>query len=113
MLSVERELARVREEIERHEGRLRFLRARTAMSTLAVTVHEPAPIIGPQAGDGPIANALRDAWRNFVTFTAGLIASLGVLIPVAVLVAAGWWLWRRFRPTRTVAAETATLTPQS
>jgi len=40
VLSVERELARVREMIERYEGRLRYLRTRVSVSTISVTVHE-------------------------------------------------------------------------
>jgi len=43
VLAVERELARVREEIERYEGRLRYLRTHAATSTLAVQVHQPYP----------------------------------------------------------------------
>jgi hypothetical protein len=100
VLSVERELARVREEIERYEGRLRFLRARVAMSTLTIAVHERAPIIVPVAGDGPIVIAFREAWRNFVGFIAGLIASLGVLVPLGALVFVGWLGVRRWMPWR-------------
>jgi len=97
VLAVERELARVREEIERYEGRLRFLRTRAAVSTLSVTVHEPAPLLGQNPGENPIAAALRQAWRNFVGFIASLIASLGILIPLGVIAAAGWYLYRRAR----------------
>jgi len=97
VLRVERELARVREEIERYEGRLRYLSARVAMSTLSITVHEPAPILGNTPGDNPIAAALRRAWKNFVGFLAALIASLGVLIPVALLAFAGVILYRRWK----------------
>src|SRR5712692_1109189 len=43
VIEVEQELARVREEIERYEGRLRYLRAHAATSSLAITVHEPIP----------------------------------------------------------------------
>ena len=100
VLSVERELARVREEIERYEGRMRFLRARVAMSTLTIAVHERAPIIVPVAGDGPIVVALRDAWRNFVGFVAGFIASLGVLVPLGALAFVGWLVVRRWAPWR-------------
>ena len=71
VLRVERELARVREEIERYEGRLRFLTTRVATSTLTITVHEPAPILGNNPGENPIAAALRRAWRNFVALLAG------------------------------------------
>lgn len=85
VLNVERELARVREEIERHEGRLRFLKTRTTLSTLSVSIHEPLPITGnPSAGD-VVADAFRRAWRNLLAVVAGGIASLGVLVP-AVLV---------------------------
>ena len=97
VLAVERELARVREEIERYEGRLRFLRTRAAVSTLSVTVHEPAPLLGQNPGENPIGAALRQAWRNFVGFIASLIASLGILIPLTVIAAGGWYLYRRYR----------------
>lgn len=96
-LAVERELARVREEIERQEGRLRYLRARTATSTLVVTVHEPFPIVGTHPGDNPIGEAFREMWRNFVGFTAAAIASLGILAPVALITAVAWALIRRWR----------------
>ena len=96
VLAVERELARVREEIERYEGRMRFLRGRVAMSTLTVTVHEEHPIITPP-GQNPIREAFRDAWRLFVRFLAGLIASLGVLIPLAAIGVAVWLVIRRHR----------------
>lgn len=97
-LSVERELARVREEIERYEGRLRYLRSQAAISTMIVFVHEPPPVLGTQPGSNPIADAFRAAWRNFVGFVAGLIAFLGVLVPVVLVAVLIWWLIRRFRP---------------
>ena len=97
VLRVERELARVREEIERYEGRLRYLTSRVSMSTLSITVHEPAPILGNNPGENPIAAALRRAWRNFIGLLAGTIASLGVLIPLALVALAGWYGYRRWR----------------
>jgi hypothetical protein len=99
VLRVERELARVREEIERYEGRLRYLGSRVATSTLTITVHEPAPIIGNSPGENPITAAVRRAWRNFVALIAGLIASLGVLIPLGLIAFAGWAAYRRWKKT--------------
>jgi len=96
VLRVERELARVREEIERYEGRLRYLSARVAMSTLTITVHEPAPILGNSPGENPIAAAFRRAWKNFVAVVAASIAALGVLIPLAILALLGWAGYRRW-----------------
>jgi hypothetical protein len=86
VLSVERELARVREEIERMEGRMRFLKSSAQLSTLSVSLHEPVPIVA-STGQGPIAEAFRAAWRNFVGVLAGAIASLGFVVPV---LGAGW-----------------------
>ncbi len=101
VLEIERELARVRESIERMEGRLRYLKAHVATSSLTVTVHEPAPVVGETGSGGVIGEAFRDAWRNFVNFVAGLIASLGVVIPGTALLLAGLlgvrWIWRRTR----------------
>ena len=97
VLSVERELARVREEIERYEGRLRFLKSRVATSTLSVTIHEPCPSLGQGPGQNPIVAAIRQAWRNFVGFVSAIIASLGVLIPLAALAVAGWVIYKRAR----------------
>ena len=96
VLRVERELARVREEIERYEGRLRYLSARVAMSTLTITVHEPAPILGNSPSENPIAAAFRRAWKNFVGVVAASIAALGVLIPLAILAFLGWAGYRRW-----------------
>lgn len=96
VLSVERELARVREEIERYEGRLRYLRSRTAMSTLSITIHEPLPVVG-DPGSNILARALERAWRNFMELLAGFIASLGLLVPVILAGGAAGWGFRRFR----------------
>jgi len=97
VLNVEHELARVREEIERYEGRMRYLRTRASVSTLTVTVHEPPPIVSP-TGQGPIREAFRQSWRNFVDLFAGIIASLGVLIPLGVLLGGLVWAGRRYLP---------------
>lgn len=95
VLAVERELARVREEIERLEGRMRFLRDRAAVSTLTVTVHEPAPLLSEYGTRNVVAHAFVQAWRNFIRLVTGLIASLGVLLPIAVVAGAVWLFVRR------------------
>lgn len=100
MLAVERELARVREEIERYTGRIRYLQSRISTSTLTVTVHEPAPLVRSSAGDNVLRNAFRDAWRNFVSFVAGFIALLGIIIPTLALLVIGVWGWRNLRARR-------------
>jgi hypothetical protein len=107
VLTVERELARIREQIERYEGRLRYLQSRVAVSSLTVTVHEPAPVVATHPGENVIAEAFVEAWRRFVRIVAGFIASLGVLIPLAGLGLGGYALWRRYQPRKTMAVEQA------
>ncbi|HYC31028.1 MAG TPA: DUF4349 domain-containing protein [Gemmatimonadales bacterium] len=97
VLSVERELARVREEIERIDGRLRYLKTRAAMSTLSVQLHEPFPIVGDHPGRNVVLEALRQAWRNFVGVLAGSIALLGYAVPVGLLVWGAVGAGRRWR----------------
>jgi hypothetical protein len=107
VVQVEHELANVREEIERYEGRLRYLTSRVAMSTLTVQLHEPRPVVGDYPGASVVGRAFVQAWRNFVGFLAGFIALLGFLVPVGVLLAAAAWAFRRLLRsgrTRTAAA---------
>lgn len=115
VLTVERELARVREEIERYEGRLRYLRTRAAISTLTVTVHEP-PVIGQYPSSNPIAAAFGEAWRNFIDFVAGFISLLGTLVPLALVLLAALLILRklwRFLRRKEAQADAAALPPQS
>ena len=97
VLAVEHELARVREEIERMEGRLRYLKASAQLSTLSVSLSEPPPIIASHPGQSVITEAFKTAWRNFVGLLAGVIASLGVVAPILIF---GWGTWivaKRYR----------------
>lgn len=106
VLSVERELARVREQIERIEGRMRYLRARASLSTLRLSLHEPLPIVGAP-GDNPIGDAFRQAWRNLVAVVAGTIALAGGLLPLAALAVVVWLVVRRWLPRRAAPAPPA------
>ena len=87
VLTVERELARIREEIERMEGRLRFLKTSAQLSTLSINLFEPPPLVASHPGYSVLAEAFKSAWRNFVGILAGGIASLGFIAPILVL---GW-----------------------
>ena len=113
VLAVERELARVREEIERYDGRLRFLRSRVAVSTLTVTVAERGPVVG-QPGSNVMVEAFRRAWRNFVNVIASGIELMGGLLPLLVLVVLvgfGWRRWRRRRDARRASSSSKLTNP--
>ena len=101
VIAVERELARVRQEIERYEGRMRFLGARVATSTIVANVHEKAPIIAAAPGTNIFTTAFLNMGRNFVGFLAGGIELMGLILPVAAiawLALLGWRRWRRQPP---------------
>lgn len=97
VLAVERELARIREEIDRFEGRLRYLRHQVSMSTLSVLLHEPEPLLTLYPRENVIVSSFQAAWRNFVTVVASLIAVLGFLVPAGLLL---WFLWLLVRRRR-------------
>jgi hypothetical protein len=76
---------------------MRYLKSRAAMSALSITLHEPPPVVATHPGRSVVAEAFRQAWRNFVAILAGAIASLGYLVPMAGLLWAAIILARRFR----------------
>jgi hypothetical protein len=95
VIDLEQELSRVRGEIEHAEGHLRYLKAHSAMSSLDVTVHEHVTVLAEAPGTHPIRDAAGQAWHNFVGFVAAGIASLGVLLPLAVITVGAWVVGRR------------------
>ena len=102
VLDVEQELARVREEIDRYEGRLRYLRAHATLSTFTVYVHEPLPLVG-HAGSSVMGEAFKQAWRNFVDLVALCVRSLGVVLPLGLVALAVWLTVKRRRRARVPA----------
>jgi hypothetical protein len=103
LLDIEREIARVRGEIDSMEGRKRVWDNQVALSTLTVELQEPRPVITGDDGGmwATLKASLREAANNFVRTVAGLIASVGVVLPLGVaFLLAFWalrWLWRRTR----------------
>jgi hypothetical protein len=93
VLEVEQALGRVREEIERIQGRQRYLETHAATGTLEVRLHEPAPVISERLA-AVLGGALAQAWRNFVWLAALAISSLGVIVPLVVLAVPAWLIWR-------------------
>lgn len=110
VLNLEREVARIRGEIEQYEGRLRYLRSRSSVSLLTITLHEPQTVMGGTPGERPIRDALLTAWYSFVELLAGVISSLGVLVPLGLILFGGWrgflWFYRREREREAAYRET-------
>lgn len=99
LLDVEREVARVRGEIDELEGRRRFWDGQMTLSTLTVTLREPPPVIAGGGGGvfRTLQQALRDAGENIVTTIAWFVAAAGVALPAWLVL---WVLWRAARRLR-------------
>lgn len=83
-ISVQRELTNVRTEIERVEGRRRFLENQSSLSTISVTLQPPAPFIGTTGFFRSIGTAFGEGVDIAATITLFFIRLLLALIPIAL-----------------------------
>jgi hypothetical protein len=103
ILAVQQKLGEARTEIERAEGRRRFLESQTSLST--ITVHVARHIAAVEASGPGFGRSVREAGHDAVVVAIaivnGAIRLVGVLLPVGILVVAPVWLlvrsWRRRR----------------
>lgn len=86
VLTVEKELSRVRDEIERIEGRLRFLSNQTELSTVTITLREVKNFVpeGPPTLATQIRRAFTDSVDGLKTVGVGLILMVVSLVPWAL-----------------------------
>jgi len=107
ILSVERELARVRGEIEQAQGRLNYLENMVALSTLTVEMtQKPKPEEAPEVA-WKLADTAKGAWRAAMKAASALVrAGLWVIItgivwiPIIVVLTLAVWLPVRSRRNR-------------
>lgn len=110
VLQVEKELSRVRGEIEQMEGRLRVLQDLTALTTVTISIRErqkfqPPP---PAAADFPtmVARTFQSSLNRLVDFGKSLALVVVAVIPWLPLIALGalvlWGLKRRLVRPRPV-----------
>lgn len=93
ILNVEKQLERVRGEIERITGRLRYRDDRVEFATITLEFYEPEPVKPPKSSLG-VNDALRESMRNFVDTINAIIVALGTVMPIVIIVAAGYLAYR-------------------
>lgn len=106
ILAVQQKLGEVRTEIERAEGRRRFLESQTSLST--ITVHVARHIEAVDASGPGFGRSVRQAGHDSIAvgiaIVNGAIRTAGVLLPVGLLIGVPVWLviraWRRRRASR-------------
>jgi hypothetical protein len=98
ILEVEQKLGDVRTEIERAEGRQRYLDSQTNLSS--ITLHLAHRIEAITARGPGFYRSLRlsahDAFDTSVTIINGAIRTMGVLVPICALVGLPGWLFGKW-----------------
>ncbi|HEX8188995.1 MAG TPA: DUF4349 domain-containing protein [Pyrinomonadaceae bacterium] len=85
-VSVQRELTNVRTEIERVEGRRRFLENQSSLSTISVTLQPPAPLIGTTGFFRSVGTAFGEGVDIAASITLFFVRLLLALIPVVLFI---------------------------
>jgi hypothetical protein len=117
-LEVQRQIAEVRTDIEKLEGRKRFLENRSSLSTINVNIQTPKPVIA--VTETGFRQSLREAVSDSITLASDLVlffarflimmvpVALFVLLPSALMIR---YLWRRAKRIR-LAQALATPSPE-
>jgi hypothetical protein len=96
-LEVQRQVAEVRTEIEKLEGRKRFLENRASLSTITVTLQEPTAVVVNTSGFG---RSVREAVSESVSLAVGIVMFMIrvviVMMPILVLIILPGLLLTRF-----------------
>jgi Flp pilus assembly protein TadB len=91
-LEVQRQIADVRTEIEKLEGRKRFLENRASLSTITVNLQTPTAIAVNTSGFGrSIREAVADSIAVAIAIVLFLIQFVIVMIPVFILIILPLW----------------------
>jgi hypothetical protein len=109
ILTIEKELNRVRTELDQLEGRLRRLQDLTALATANVTLQEVKDYVPPQSPTfaGSVRGTFADSVDLLVRFAKGLVIVAVALAPwlaaLAVIGVPAWQVGRRYwKPSRPV-----------
>jgi hypothetical protein len=101
-LEVERELSRVRGEVEQLQGRLNLLKNRTVLATVILTLHERLGFTPETTADftTQVSRTFGGSWQAFsafLRFTAlflvAIVPWLCVMVPILGMI----WIWKRRR----------------
>jgi hypothetical protein len=89
-IRIQSQLSGVQLEIERLEGRLRFLRDQTDLGTITVSLSEEGA-----SAPGRFGSAFDRAWDGILTVLSGIVVFLGYALPIVAIGIPLWVLGRR------------------
>lgn len=110
-IEVQRQLGTVREQIEQLSAQQARLGDAVALSTITVAVLEPGAALRSPEGPSPVSDAFARAVRGAERVVAGVIVSLGYLLPLALLGGLAWLLSRPVGRLRRSPDEAAPAAP--
>jgi len=99
-LDVQSQLADVRTEIERFEGKRRFLENQAALSTITTTLQMPQPIVAPTTGSfgSSVKRTVGDAVDLAASIILFIIQAVIIIIPIGLFAGLpAWLIWRVVR----------------
>jgi antibiotic biosynthesis monooxygenase (ABM) superfamily enzyme len=88
VVDVEQKLANVRENIERTEGRMKYLKDQASYSTLTVSVYEPSLLVTSTGGGFfyELGQGVKKGLSGFTSVLRGMITVIIALSPIIIIV---------------------------
>lgn len=111
LLAIERELTRVRGDIESMDAQLTYLKRQAARATLSVTLTEPGPVITPAGSTWGMREAITRGFQGAAAVVSGLVMLAISLSPVIAMGIVIWLVIRSLIRSRRRRREAAASAP--
>jgi hypothetical protein len=95
IIKVQVEIDRIRLELNRIEGRLRYLSSQIDLSTITVTLQEPEPVGGVAGWN--IITAINEGIAGFFGMISAIIILVFSVIPLVIVGLVAWAVYRYYR----------------
>lgn len=106
-IEVQRQLSAVREQIEQLAGEQARLNDAVAFSTLTLSLAEPGAALNPEGDRSPLGDAWAKAVDGAESVLAGVVVTVGYVVPLALLAGLAWLVARPFLHRRREGAVVA------
>ena len=97
ILEVEAQIGNVREEIDRAEGRLKYLKNQTSMSTLFIEFYKEINVTAED--DGSFIADIKEAFSNGLNLLRNLFVGIINIWPLMLLALGGYFIYRLSKKT--------------
>ncbi len=105
VVEVEQKLAAVRENIERTEGRMKYLKDQASYSTITVSVYEPT-LLQTSTGGGffyELGDSVKRGLKGFTSILSGIITAIIALSPILAILGLVIYIITRYVKKRKLA----------